>query len=149
MVSHKSRDEEVLKILCRLHHDRNDPQDTFAHQELSLIHQQIVEDKSQQEVHGKWQILTLKTCRKRLELACMIVIGTQNTGILVIASFNALLYQSLGLNNSQALIFSAAYNTWGMIANFIGAPISDRFGRRKLLRTFLFPQNTQRCLKAD
>jgi len=68
----------------------------------------------------------------------MIVIGTQNTGILVIASFNALLYQSLGLTNSQALIVSAAYNTWGMIANFIGAPISDRFGRRKLLRMFLF-----------
>jgi MFS family permease len=89
-------------------------------------------------VHGKWQILTLKTYRKRLELACMIVIGTQNTGILVIASFNALLYQSLGLTNSQALIVSAAYNTWGMIANFIGAPISDRFGRRKLLRMFLF-----------
>jgi len=55
----KSRDEEALKILCRLHHDRNDPQDTFAHQELSLIHRQIAEDKSQQEVHGKWQILTL------------------------------------------------------------------------------------------
>jgi MFS family permease len=68
----------------------------------------------------------------------MIVIGTQNTGILVIASFNALLYQSLGLTNSQALFVSAAYNTWGMIANFIGAPISDRFGRRKLLRMFLF-----------
>jgi MFS family permease len=64
----------------------------------------------------------------------MVIAGTQNTGILVINGYNALLYQSLGLNNTQALIVSAAYNTFAMIANFIGATLSDRFGRRKLLR---------------
>lgn len=77
-----------------------------------------------------------KTYRRRLILSCIVVIATQNTGILVINSFNALLYQSLGLSNSQALIVSAGYNTWGMVANFLGATISDRFGRRRLLGEF-------------
>ncbi|KEF53969.1 uncharacterized protein A1O9_09764 [Exophiala aquamarina CBS 119918] len=129
----KGRDAEALRVLGRLHHDRNDAEDTFAAQEVALIRRQINEDTRALREGGRWQILTMKTYRIRLILSCMIVIGTQNTGILVINSYNTLLYQSLGLSNTESLIVSAAYNTWGMIANFMGAPISDRMGRRKLL----------------
>lgn len=129
----KERDDEALEILCRLHHDPSDPQDTFAHQELLLIRNQIADDNKQQKTGGRWQIVTEKTYRKRLIVALMTTVGSQNTGILVINNFNALLYASLGLNNWQALLLSAGYNTWAMIANFFGATISDRFGRRRLL----------------
>ncbi len=64
----------------------------------------------------------------------MVVIGAMNTGILAISNYNTLLYQSLGLTNSEALIVAAAYNTFGMVGNFVGATFSDRVGRRKLLR---------------
>jgi cyanate permease len=135
----KGRDDEALMILRRLHHDANDPEDSFAHQELSSIREQTIRDNGAQQDHGQWQIFRLKTYRRRLILACMLVVGPQNTGVLVINNYNALLYQSLGLSNTEALIVSAAYNTWGMIANFIGATMSDRFGRRKLLRKFAIP----------
>ncbi|KAK5053686.1 hypothetical protein LTR84_001647 [Exophiala bonariae] len=129
----KERDGEALEVLRRLHHDPSDPQDTFAHQELLLIRNQISDDNKQRNDGGKWQIIAQKTYRRRLIVALMTTIGSQNTGILVINNFNALLYASLGLNNWQALLLSAGYNTWAMIANFLGAVISDRFGRRKLL----------------
>jgi MFS family permease len=51
----------------------------------------------------------------------------------VINNYNALLYQSLGLSNSHALLVGAGYNTWAMLANFLGAFVSDRFGRRRLI----------------
>ena len=129
----KGREREALQILCRLHRDPSDPEDSFAHRELNLIRKQILEDNKALREGGRWQIFTEKTYLRRLILSCMIVIGTQNTGILVINNYNALLYQSLGLTNSEALIVSAAYNTWGMLGNFHGATMSDRFGRRKLL----------------
>ncbi|OIW32831.1 general substrate transporter [Coniochaeta ligniaria NRRL 30616] len=129
----KGREQEALAILRRLHHDPRDAEDSFAHQELRGIHEQIEVEERINQANGKWQIFTVKTYRNRLILACMVIAGTQNTGVLVINGYNALLYQSLGLSNTQALIVSAAYNTFAMIANFIGATFSDRFGRRKLM----------------
>lgn len=79
----KGRDDEALAVLCRLHRDPNDPQNQFPQQELTLIRQQIAEDQKQMEVGGRWQILTVKTYRKRLILAVMVAAGSQNTGILV------------------------------------------------------------------
>jgi hypothetical protein len=107
----KGRRDEALEILSRLHRDRNDPENTFARRELALIRRQIEEDEIQRELQGRWQLITEPSYRKRLILGCVVVVATQNTGILVINNFNALLYQSLGLSNSQALIVSAGYNT--------------------------------------
>lgn len=90
-------------------------------------------DRTESDRYGKWQLFTQPTYRKRTILAAMVLAGSQNTGVLVINNYNALLYQSLGLSNSQALLVSAGYNTWGMICNCIGANVSDRFGRRKIL----------------
>ncbi len=130
----KGREQEALKILCRLHHDPTDPNDTFAHRELSIIHTQIIEDNKALKEWGRWQIFTQKTYRKRLILSCMVVMGAMNTGILAISNYTALVYQSIGLSNSEALIVAAGYNTFGLLANMGGIFISDRLGRRKLLR---------------
>ncbi|KAK4888965.1 hypothetical protein LTR27_012186 [Elasticomyces elasticus] len=56
-----------------------------------------------------------------------------STGVLVIANYAPLLYQSLGLSNSNSLILGASLTTVGMLSNALGATISDRFGRRRLL----------------
>jgi hypothetical protein len=81
----KGRDDEALRVLSRLHDhaDSQDDQNSFAHQELVVIRQQIAEDQKQLHEGGRWQIFTEKTYRKRLILACMTTVGSQNTGILV------------------------------------------------------------------
>ena len=79
----KGREDEALQILFRLHRDTNDPQNSFAQQELVTIREQIVEDQNQQKLGGRWQLFREKTYRKRLILACMVAVGSQNTGILV------------------------------------------------------------------
>jgi hypothetical protein len=74
---------KALSILRRLHRDPKDPQDGFARKELALIHKQITHDKVQVQEQGRWQMITQETYRKRLILACVVIIGTQNTAILV------------------------------------------------------------------
>ncbi|KAJ5832274.1 hypothetical protein N7474_000585 [Penicillium riverlandense] len=131
----RSRHEEALQVLCRLHNQPDDQQGSFAYQELELIQERMLRDRAESDRYGKWQLFTQPTYRKRSILAAMVLAGSQNTGVLVINNYNALLYQSLGLSNAQALLVSAGYNTWGMVCNCIGANVSDRFGRRKLLIT--------------
>ena len=69
----------------------------------------------------------------------MVIMGAMNTGILAISNYTALLYQSIGLSNSEALILAAGYNTFGLFANIGGIFASDRLGRRKLLRKEIGP----------
>lgn len=130
----KDRNDEALHILCRLHNDPDDSDDTFARRELGLINLQVIEHNKAWKAGGKWQIFTQKTYRKRVIFSCMAITGSINTGILAIANYNVLLYQSLGLSNSQGLIVAAGWNTAGALGNFVGASFSDRVGRRKLLR---------------
>jgi hypothetical protein len=72
-----------LHILCRLHRDKSDPEDHFAHRELGLIKKQLEVDRVALLTDGKWQIFTKKTYRKRLILAFMLLAGGQNVGVLV------------------------------------------------------------------
>ena len=62
------------------------------------------------------------------------MLGGQNIGVLVINNYNTLLFQALGLSNTQSLAISAGYNTWAAVANMGGAAASDRLGRRRALR---------------
>ncbi|KAH0831568.1 putative MFS sugar transporter [Fonsecaea pedrosoi] len=126
----RGQNDAALKILCRLHHDVNDPEDSFAHRELNLIVRQLQADRRAYEVGGRWQLFTDKSYRRRLYLALTVAAGGQNAGILVINNYNVLIYQSLGLKGSMPLLLAAAWNTVGLIANVLGAFISDRIGRR-------------------
>jgi len=76
-----------LHILCRLHRDKSDPEDHFAHRELGLIKKQLEVDRIALLADGKWQIFTKKTYRKRLILALMLLAGGQNVGVLVSECF--------------------------------------------------------------
>ena len=129
----QGRTGEALRVLCKLHHDPKDPQDEFAHRELSLIQKQLEADRIAFERDGRWQLFTVKTYRKRLILAFLLLLGGQNVGIIVINNYNVLLYRSLGLSASASLAVTASWNTVAMIGNFVGATISDRVGRRRAL----------------
>jgi hypothetical protein len=127
------RNDQALMILCRLHHDPSDVEDTFAHHELDLVVQKTEADRAAKISGGRWQLLTKKTYRTRFILALMLATGGQNCGILVINNYNVLLYQSLGLTGSMSLMIAAVWSTVAMIANAVGAWTSDRTGRRPAL----------------
>ncbi|OQV03232.1 hypothetical protein CLAIMM_08301 [Cladophialophora immunda] len=127
------RNDQALKILCRLHHDPNDAEDTFAHRELELAVQKTESDRAAKASGGRWQLLTKKTYRTRFILALILATGGQNCGILVINNYNVLLYQSLGLTGSMSLMIAAVWSTVALIANAVGAWTSDRTGRRPAL----------------
>jgi len=132
LVQH-GRSDQALKTLRKLHHDPNDPDDHFARRELALIQRQQSIDAANIERDGKWQLFTVKTYRKRIILGFLILAGGQNVGTLVINNYTVLLYKSLGLSDEISLMLSALYNTLAMIANFAGAFVSDKLGRRRAL----------------
>jgi hypothetical protein len=125
--------EKALEVLVRLHRDPSDPSNTFAHQELRLIMERCEVEKEVIRVDGTWRLFTQKANRKRLFLACMVMVGGQNIGPLVINNYNVLLYGSLGLGPTRSLLLSAGYNTVGLAIACIGGLISDRLGRRKAM----------------
>jgi hypothetical protein len=131
----KGQEEKALAILCKLHHDPADIEDHFAHRELRFIKSQLKVDHQLITEHGRWQLFTIPTYRRRMILKFIPIMGGQNIGVLVINNYNTLLYESLGLTNTQSLAVSAAYNTWAAFANMGGATVSDRLGRRKALCT--------------
>ncbi|TVY36539.1 High-affinity glucose transporter [Lachnellula subtilissima] len=134
LVQHDNH-QKALDILVRLHHDPSDPSDTFAHQELQMIEERCRVEKDIISTDGRWRLFTQKANRKRLILACMVMVGGQNIGPLVINNYNFLLYSSLGLGATKSLLLSAVYNTVGLVMALVGGLISDRLGRRKAMVT--------------
>lgn len=135
----RGQEGKALEILCKLHHDPQDIEDHFAHRELRFIKSQLAVDHQLITEHGRWQLFTIPTYRRRIILGFVLMMGGQNIGVLVINNYNTLLFESLSLTNTQALAVSAAYNTWAAFANMGGATVSDRLGRRKALRELLLP----------
>lgn len=127
----KDNHQKALEVLIRLHRDPSDPNNTFAHQELQLIEERCRIEKDIINTDGRWRLFTIKSNRKRLILAVMVMMGGQNIGPLVINNYNVLLYNSLGLGPTKSLLLSAVYNTVGLVIACIGGLIADRLGRRK------------------
>lgn len=53
----------------------------------------------------------------------------QSTGVLVVNNYQVLLYSSLGVYGSTALLLYACYNTLAALMNYVNSIILDRFGR--------------------
>lgn len=122
-----------MDILIRLHRDDRDTNNTFAHQELQLIVQKAEAEKEVVTRDGPLRLFTKKDNRKKLILACMVMMGGQNIGPLVINNYNVLLYGSLGLGATTSLLLSAVYNSVGLVTALVGGLIADRLGRRRSL----------------
>ena len=128
--------QEALEVLTRLHRSPDDPDNTFAQQELTMIADRWREETEIARVEGRWRLFTNKANRKAVFLGWLVMVGGQNIGPLVINNYNVRLYGSLGLGSTTSLLLSAVYNTIGLVIACIGGIIADRLGRRKCLRTF-------------
>jgi len=64
----------------------------------------------------------------------VLMLGGQDIGVLVINNYSVLIYQSLGLSNTIALMLAALWLTMTTTFNIVGAFISDKIGRRGALK---------------
>ena len=57
----------------------------------------------------------------------------QSTGTLVVANYQVLLYNGLGLYGSLPLLLYSLYLSWAAFMNWVAAMIVDRVGRVRML----------------
>ncbi|KAK5331687.1 hypothetical protein LTR93_000692 [Exophiala xenobiotica] len=124
------RKEEALAILLRIHHDPNDPNDTAAHAEAIQISRQVEFDKEQKS--GYLEMFKSPSWRKRSLIAFGLMFATQSTGCLGITTFQVVIYQALGLENSMPLLMYGVYVTVAAFFNYAGAYSVDLVGRRRM-----------------
>jgi hypothetical protein len=83
-VVNKERHEDALRVLSKLHVDKNDPDRTFAFQEYRQIKEQHEEDEKNKITWA--QMWTVKSYRRRSFLGFFVMFGSQMTAILIAAS---------------------------------------------------------------
>ncbi|KAF2018528.1 general substrate transporter [Aaosphaeria arxii CBS 175.79] len=125
------RNDEAHKILLRLHNDAEDPEHTFARTEFLSITKQLAIDRT---LPSSWMHIFRKpSLRKR----ALITIGTtgfiQCSGILVVNNYGPLLYKNLGYDTRTQLLYGAAWLTFAVGLNAMGAFLNDHYPRNKFM----------------
>ncbi|KIW85245.1 hypothetical protein Z517_00635 [Fonsecaea pedrosoi CBS 271.37] len=127
----KGRSPEALAVLTSLHGHGNHE---FAQRELREIELQVAEEKAAFKEKSAFMILfTQMTYLKRVALGILVCSGVINTGVLVINNYAVIIYSSLGLSTTVSLLLSAVWLTLAAFWNWLGAFLSDRVGRRRIL----------------
>jgi hypothetical protein len=124
----RGRSDEAWMTLQRLHRDRNDPDDTAAHEEFENMRAQIEYERTQPS--GYWGILTTPSYRKRAFLSCFVQLAANNTGGLVINYYSVIIYGNLGLSGSISLLMYCIYTLIGALGNLFSLLTVDKTGRR-------------------
>ncbi|KAL1849896.1 hypothetical protein VTK73DRAFT_9790 [Phialemonium thermophilum] len=128
----QDRSEEALAVVRKLHHDPQNPDDTFAFREYQQIRQQYEIDR-RNEV--SWiQLFAKPSYRKRMIIGFIVLFGAQTTGTTVIANYGPELYSKLGFGPTKQLLLGAVYATIALCGNFFNAMTVDRVGRVKALK---------------
>jgi hypothetical protein len=113
-------------------------------------------DKTLLQGAGQWQLFATAANRKRALLGFILMFGNQFTvstffspgyctykanihwqGVLIIANYGVLLYQSLGMGGYMPLLLSAIWVTASFPGNIFNGLFVDKFGRRVFLLTGL------------
>lgn len=126
------RNEEAWDIIKKLHFQSDTNGDATAQAEYLQITLQLQHEKGQES--GYIDMFRKPSWRKRSILALLLIFASQSAGDLGISAYVVLIAQQLGLTGSMPLLIYCIYITIALIANFIGAAILDKVGRRKLLR---------------
>ncbi|CAK7267422.1 hypothetical protein SEPCBS119000_002538 [Sporothrix epigloea] len=128
----RDRAEEALAIVRRLHHNPEDPDDTYAVREYHQILQQHEIDR---KFNVSWYELFAKpSYRKRMIIGFVVLFGAQTTGTTVIANYGPKLYSTLGFGTTLQLLLSAVYATIALCGNMFNAATVDHIGRVKALK---------------
>ncbi|KAK3367676.1 general substrate transporter [Podospora didyma] len=125
------REEEALRILKKLHYDGTNEE--WIAQEFHEIKTTIAAEKA--ITAPGWMIMfTVPVWRTRLMHGVAVQVFTQFTGINVIGYYQTIMYESLGIVGSRALLVAGIYNCVGPLANlFFIVFLIDRVGRRRPL----------------
>ncbi|KAJ5465930.1 general substrate transporter [Penicillium desertorum] len=129
----KSRNDEALKTLCKLHDIRDNDETTLAQHEYQLISAQVHADGQDLDGFGWKAAFAKKSFRKRLLIGFFVQCIAQSTGVLVVNNYQILLYNGLGLKDSLPLNLYACYNTWAAFMNFVNSLMLDRWGRVRIM----------------
>ena len=130
------RSDEAAVILRKLHSNPSDPDDEFARVEHYQIQQQIAIDRT---LESTWISLFKKpSYRKRVILATSLPAIVASSGVLVIASYSALLYSNLGYGPEEQLLFTGGYQTLAVVCNLVAMVFVDKYPRNKYVATGLF-----------
>jgi hypothetical protein len=152
----QDRTDEALSTLHRLHKSKDDPNDVRSNKEFYQIKKQMELDKTLLQGAGQWQLFATAANRKRALLGFILMFGNQFTvsnffspgsctykanihwqGVLIIANYGVLLYQSLGMGGYMPLLLSAIWVTASFPGNIFNGLFVDKFGRRVFLLTGL------------
>jgi hypothetical protein len=79
----QDRHDEAMKVLIRLHRNKEDPDNTFAHLEYLQIKEQR-DEAGQNEVTWS-QMITVSSYRKRTAVAVFVMFASQLTATLVVS----------------------------------------------------------------
>ncbi|KAJ6115470.1 hypothetical protein N7486_001248 [Penicillium sp. IBT 16267x] len=130
----KDRKDEAWAIIARLHGDDTSANsDSRAATEFRQMVEQVQADAAAWSVGGNRQLFTKPSYRKRMWIGFFIQYASQSTGANVIYVYIVSLYQNLGLTGGIPLILGASYVTVATLANFGGALLLDKVGRKPLL----------------
>ncbi|KAF4495330.1 sugar transporter [Fusarium agapanthi] len=127
----QDRGTEALDILAKLHHQPGDLNNEAAQSECRAIKTQLMTESS--EPKSFVGIMRKPSYRKRLLIGIFVQCIAQSTGVLVINTYQVLLYNGLGLTGYLPLLLYGVYTAWAAFLNWVGAMFVDKFGRTLML----------------
>ena len=134
----KDQNELAWTVTRRLHANKRDPHDNYAHTEYSQMMSQITFERQHNAVGTLQQAklaFSQRSFLKRLGLGFLVQFGNQCTGALVINNYNAQLFSGLGVTGGFPLLLLEFFNLTTVPGNLFNGLFIDRFGRRKFVLT--------------
>ncbi|KIW78865.1 hypothetical protein Z517_08704 [Fonsecaea pedrosoi CBS 271.37] len=133
---HKAKDDRAMDILKKLHHTSEDVNDLMAREEYYQIHAQIEYERT--KPNNLWAMWKVPSYRRRLVISWCLQFLAQSTGCVVVANYQVLLYNNLGLHDSIPLLLAAVYLSWAAGCNLFAAMVVDRWGRILMITVGVF-----------
>ncbi|EXJ69164.1 uncharacterized protein A1O5_08099 [Cladophialophora psammophila CBS 110553] len=127
----RSRPEDALKVLVKLHSSKSSVSHTFAEEEFKILKAQI-----DFESHSRLSILSIlkrAPLRKRLIIGFVSMFGTQCIGTLIILAYGPVIFGTLGYGPFTIALLFAAWTVLNPIGNLIGGWLNDKVNRRTML----------------
>lgn len=134
----KDQIDLAWEITRKLHRNKKDPEDTYAHAEYAQMMAQITFEKHHNAVGTVAQArlaFSQKSFIKRLALGFLVQFGNQCTGALVINNYVAQLFTGLGISGGTPLLLLGFFNLVTVPGNLMNGLFIDRFGRRRFVLT--------------
>ncbi|KAI1266295.1 general substrate transporter [Xylariaceae sp. FL1019] len=121
------RTEEALTELKKIRKKR-DVDLGIPELEIAAMREYLEEGTKEK---GSWVDLIRGTNRRRLGIACGIMIFQQLTGVTFSSSYGPTFYKQVGLGHN-AYVYAVANNAVSVVTAFIAMILMDKFGRRTL-----------------